>query len=171
MSIWGPGPPRWGSGSARLQAPEAELQNEARAAAHLSLRELPLHPLQWRSGPRVKLQAPRPDLAWPRPGGGVWPLQLGDPVGWGPCTNRTRRLASVPGRRAVHWLILVAPGQSWPRVTPPHAPVCFHSALGDHACTLFESSSHGETSYQASKLGPLQTPPQPCARWLRPTAV
>lgn len=120
----------------------------------------PCAALHWHPGPRGKPQARRPDSAWPSLGG-EHGLPTGWPCGWGRCTHGNRRLASVLGRRA-GTALLAHVGGPWaelPCVTPPHTPVCSRSVLGDRGCTLFKSSSHGETSCQASKLGPLQTPP------------
>ena len=126
LSVWGPGPPWWGSGSTRVQAPEAEMQSTYGLRQGPASGSCPCTALQRRSGPRVEPQAPRPDLAWPSLRRAVWLLQLDDSVGWGPCTHGTRRLASVVGRRA-GTALLARFGGPWAQLAPHHPTT--HSSL------------------------------------------
>lgn len=171
LSVWGPGPPWWGSGSTRVQAPEAEMQSKVCG----------------RGPPRGAAPAPRfsgaqapgwsrklPDLTWPGP---AWGGQCGfsnwmtlwggghalmGPEGW--------HLSWGEGQGQPCWLVLVAPGHSWPHITPPHTPVCSRSALGDpwlHLIRIEFSQGDQLSGFQAGATANAQ----PCARWLRPPAV
>ena len=159
MSVWGPGPPQWGSGRhvCRPGSRAAEWCPWRWPSCHRG--SCPCAAPHWHPGSRVKLQARRPDSAWPSLGGSM-ASQLGGPVGGDGALTGTEGWRLL-GRRAGTALLahFGGPWAELPRVTPPHTPVCCRSVLGDRGCTLFKSSSHGETSCQASRLGPLQTPP------------
>ena len=138
-----------------MQAPEAEMQNTVCG----------------RAPPRGAAPAPRFSGAQ-APG---WSRKLSDlTTMWGGCHALMGpegwHLSWGEGQGQPCWLVLVAPGHSWPRITPPHTPVCSRSALGDpwlHLIRIEFSQGDQLSGFQAGATANAQ----PCARWLRPPST